>query len=312
MSRVRSPAQPEGVRVEPERVDQHLAPHGAPDLVVGTQEDLEQIAAGDDADETVLLVDHRQTLDAVPRHQPGGLRQAGTGPDRHRGCRHDSAGRASPAPGGTQAGTAAELAPDGETATGSARPRLPLHQVGLRDDPDDLVVLVDHGQPADAAVAQEAYDVLERGAVPGGDDVATHDLADPRAFHGCPPSRRPWPGRRARVAGAARNQPSARVGGGDAACPGRPGAESAAGEGPRSSRRGRRPRGRSSWLPGGRSSRGLPPGDPASSVRRCRWAVQGLTGHRAGRTALRGTKAPRRTPLPGLTGPARNSSPLPA
>ena len=32
---------------------------------------------------------------------------------------------------------------------------LPEQQIGLGDDADDLLVLVDHGQPADAVIAQQ-------------------------------------------------------------------------------------------------------------------------------------------------------------
>ncbi|MCX4992815.1 hypothetical protein OOK38_29230 [Streptomyces sp. NBC_00568] len=56
---------------EPERVGEHLALHGLPDLLGGAQEDLEQAAAGDDVDEPVLFVDHWESFDAVSRHQPG-------------------------------------------------------------------------------------------------------------------------------------------------------------------------------------------------------------------------------------------------
>jgi hypothetical protein len=60
---------------DPERVGEHLVSHGLPDLLGGAQGDPERIAAGDDVDEPVLFVDHRDSFDAVSRHQPGGLRR---------------------------------------------------------------------------------------------------------------------------------------------------------------------------------------------------------------------------------------------
>jgi hypothetical protein len=39
---------------DPERVGEHLTSHGLPDLLGGAQEDLEQVASGDDVDEPVL------------------------------------------------------------------------------------------------------------------------------------------------------------------------------------------------------------------------------------------------------------------
>ena len=46
------------------------------DLLVGAQEDPQQVTAGGDADQTVLLVDHGQAFDVVTIHHPCGVSDA--------------------------------------------------------------------------------------------------------------------------------------------------------------------------------------------------------------------------------------------
>ena len=116
--------------------------------------------SGDDADQIGRSRRcHRMPLDPPVVHEPGGVLDRVLRADRHDRGRHQVA-RGDPACLG--------LIPTVQDATEHARlvgQGLLGQHVGLGDDPDHLPVVVDHGERADAVLAQGGGHLAERGVL---------------------------------------------------------------------------------------------------------------------------------------------------
>src|ERR1700722_4094805 len=146
---------------------------------VGPAVHTQHVGAGHDADQCSVVAGDRESRDPPRVHQPGRLGDRLVRADRHRWTGHQlgCGDRAGP---GVLALRHHALGHPGHGALEC----LLGQQVGPGDDPDDLVVVVEHGECADSLLAQHGRHVLVRGASPDGDHVGAHDVLD-GGFHGC-------------------------------------------------------------------------------------------------------------------------------
>jgi hypothetical protein len=149
------------------------------DLRVGADERAHEVGAGDDADQPLLVVDHRQAVDALLDHRRRSLGDGTPRPDSQRGCGHRFAGR----PGGDL-----QLEPglrDREQPVEEALLALPAvalleEDVALREDPEDAALAVDDGQTGDPVLGQQGSGVLEGRVRPNRQHASGHQILD---FH---------------------------------------------------------------------------------------------------------------------------------
>src|SRR5580692_4292580 len=115
----------------------------------------------------------REPLNPPVEHQAGRVGDRPAGADGHRRLSH-------------QVGRGDRVHPCPHALPGQALQR-PGHgafecflgqQVGFGDDPDDLVVLVYHGECADPLLVQHGRHLLVWGALPDGDHVGAHYVLD--------------------------------------------------------------------------------------------------------------------------------------
>jgi hypothetical protein len=160
-------------RVAEVRAEDQVLDDLAADVRVRPAVDAEHVRTGHDADQPAVVVGDREPLDPPVEHQPGGVGDGLAGADGH--------GRLGHQVGCGHRGRPGQLAVVRQAVqhTGDIAAECLLgEQVGLRDDPDDLVVGVDDREGADPVLAEPGGDLLVGGAFPNGDDVGTHHVLD--------------------------------------------------------------------------------------------------------------------------------------
>src|SRR5947207_9981104 len=142
-------------------------------FVVGAQEHFKQIAPAHDADETAIIIDDRQTLEASQMHLAGSQRDrrvgSNTGHLAAHGGRHVESG----------CPRAVKAVPPRFQNIGVRFALLSLvEEVSLRNDSDELSGAIDNGKPAHPIALEKAYRFLEGRLWRSGDDAPRHYLID--------------------------------------------------------------------------------------------------------------------------------------
>src|SRR6185369_9663199 len=141
------------------------------DVIVRTVVDGEHVGPADQPDQAAVRVDHGHPLDLQEVHQLGGVLDRVLGPDRHRpGCHQVARGQAF--------GLADILVVQHSSEHARVGQRLLGQQVGLGDDADHLLVLVDDGEGADPVLAQSGRHLLEGSTAPDRHHLGGHDVLD--------------------------------------------------------------------------------------------------------------------------------------
>src|SRR5512132_113823 len=169
----------EAVGVHHELAHDHLVHDFPADGLVGSVEDLEQVAAAEDPEEPASLTEHREPLDLGGVHAPGRLGHRGVGGNGDDGHGHEVAGGGA---GRLVVLGPAPLGPERRDVGVGVRVLLFEEQVGLGHDAEHQPGVVHHRHRADPVLGQAGHDLLERCRRPDGHHLGCHQVLD-QAVH---------------------------------------------------------------------------------------------------------------------------------
>src|SRR5438132_5716357 len=142
-------------------------------FVVGAQEHFKQIAPAHDADQTAIVIDDRQTLEASQMHLAGSQRDRRVGSNAGHLAAHGGRHVESCCPRAVKA-----VPPRFQNVSIRFALLSLVDEVSLRNDSDELSGAIDNGKPAHPVALEKAYRFLECRLWRCSDDSSRHYITD--------------------------------------------------------------------------------------------------------------------------------------